>query len=68
MKISWNFLGGLGVQNKNLPLGSMNIFWNCTIFRKHTTNVEKRSSTGHKMHPLKRAGNAGYYCDVSRRR
>ena len=32
MKINWNFLGEVGMQNKKtFRGGSMGIFWNCTM-------------------------------------
>ena len=31
MKLNWNFLGGRWCKTKNLPWGSMDIFWNCTL-------------------------------------
>ena len=31
MKLNWNFIGGWGVQNKQPPVGGMDIFWNCTL-------------------------------------
>ena len=32
MKKNWNFLGEWGCKTKNLPWGSMDIFWNCTFY------------------------------------
>ena len=31
MKLNWNFLGDRGYKTKNLPWGSMDIFWDYTI-------------------------------------
>ena len=49
MKIKWNFLGGGGggCKTKDFPRGSIDIFWNCTLYMNaNLTGLTHSGSVG----------------------